>query len=49
MKAFFAICLLLAGCADIPHNPPVGIWEGGLRMPDDQACSIVGDQLLPCK
>lgn len=40
--ALFAASMLymLEGCATPPHDPPVGIWEGGMRMPTDQACSI---------
>lgn len=41
------LCLLLTGCATPPGHP-FGIWEGGMRMPDDQACSIQGQELLPC-
>lgn len=50
MKKLVAlVVLLLAGCADLPHSPPVGIWEGGMRMPDDQACAIRGDELVSCR
>lgn len=43
----------LQGCATPPHNPPVGIWELGMRMPTDQACYIDTENgqpvLRPCK
>jgi hypothetical protein len=42
--AFVLVCILgyflLDGCATPPHAPPVGIWEGGVRLPDNLACSV---------
>jgi hypothetical protein len=33
------LALALAGCATPPGHP-FGIWEGGMRGPTDQACSL---------
>ena len=54
LKIIVLVTLLcLYGCATPPHAPPVGIWEGGMRMPDDEACYIVIEndvtKLKPCK
>lgn len=51
MKTLFIVVVttLLSACATVHTDPPtLTIIDGGVRMPDNQACSIVGDELKAC-
>ncbi len=48
---FLLVLLAGSGCATPPGHP-FGIWQGGMRMPTNQACNMVvnGDDVVlePC-